>query len=100
MHGEGEDDTSVGGLVDDLRGMVSACEFGDCPQFPLRTIEVGGFKMAITLSGSGNAMGCTVSAPYMREQGAGAGRTDSVFGGKASIASMNQTSSQCSVRRG
>lgn len=65
----------------------------------LRTLEVGGFKLTLAFSKSDKGMNCKVTAPYLKEAGAGAGKTDSAFGGKVRIVSMHQMSSTCSVSK-
>jgi hypothetical protein len=65
----------------------------------LRTMDVGGFKLAIAFSKSDRGLTCKADAPYLKEAGARAGKTDSAFGGKVRIMSMQQVSAACSVSR-
>lgn len=63
----------------------------------LRTLEVGGFKLAVTFTKSDKGLTCKAAAPYLKESGAGAGKTNSAFGGNVRIISMQQVASTCSV---
>lgn len=65
----------------------------------LRTLDVGGFKLSIAFSKSDKGLTCKANAPYLKETGSGAGKTDSAFGGKVRIISMQQVSSACSVSK-
>jgi hypothetical protein len=61
----------------------------------LRTWEVGGAKITITMQGGGR---CTVTAPVMREVGAGTTKRDHVTSGTVEVLSSRQVGSSCSVR--
>ncbi len=61
----------------------------------LRTFEVGGAKITINLQGGGR---CSITAPVVREVGAGTTKRDHIAGGTAEIFSARQVSSSCSVR--
>jgi hypothetical protein len=65
----------------------------------LRTLDIGGFKTTIAFSKTDKGMTCKVTAPYLKESGAGAGKTDSAAGGKVRIIAMQQVSSTCSVSK-
>ena len=61
----------------------------------LRTFEVGGVKVTVNLQGGGR---CTISAPVMREVGAGTTKRDHIVRGTVQVLSSRQVGSSCSVR--
>ena len=61
----------------------------------LRTFEVGGAKITINVQGGGR---CTISAPVVREVGAGTTKRDHIVSGTVEVLSSRQVSSTCSVR--
>lgn len=66
----------------------------------LRAFEAGGFKAEIAFSRAGDAMKCTIRAPFVREDGAQNIRTaDSVVGGPVTVLSAAQRSAECRVTR-
>jgi hypothetical protein len=66
----------------------------------LRAFTAGGFKAEIEFKGQGGGMTCAVRAPFVREEGAGAIRTEqSVVGGPVTILSATQKSADCKVSR-
>jgi hypothetical protein len=65
----------------------------------LRTLEVGGFKLTLAFTKTDKGMTCTANGPYLKEAGAGAGKTESAAGGKVRIISMQQVGSSCSVSK-
>lgn len=65
----------------------------------LRAFDAGGFKAEIEFKGAGAAMTCSYRAPFVREEGKGGIRRESVVGGSVTILSATQTSSDCRVTR-
>jgi hypothetical protein len=65
----------------------------------LRTFEIGGVKAEITFSPDGKS--CSLRAPFVREAGAGATRTESAArpGSKVEVLSATQVSANCKVSR-
>jgi hypothetical protein len=61
----------------------------------LRTWEVGGAKITINMQGGGR---CSISAPVMREVGAGTTKRDHIASGTVEILSSRQVGSSCTVR--
>lgn len=61
----------------------------------LRTWEVGGAKITVNMQGGGR---CTISAPVMREVGAGTTKRDHIVRGSVEVLSSRQVGSSCSVR--
>ena len=65
----------------------------------LRTMEVGGFKVTFAFTKTDKGITCKANGPYLKEAGAGAGKTESAAGGKVRILSMQQVSSSCSMSK-
>jgi hypothetical protein len=63
----------------------------------LKVFEVGGNSTKITLARRGSGLSCSVTAPMVREVGAGASKTKAAVGGKVEMLDIRQTSSSCRV---
>ncbi len=61
----------------------------------LRTWEVGGAKITVNMQGGGR---CSITAPVVREVGAGTTKRDHVTSGTVEVLSSRQVGSSCSVR--
>ena len=61
----------------------------------LRTFEVGGAKITVTMQGGGR---CSISAPVVREVGAGNTKRDHINSGTVEVISSRQVGSSCTVR--
>jgi hypothetical protein len=64
----------------------------------LQTFKVGGFQLKIAFHRSGEHLTCSVSAPQMREIGAGNTQRESAFGGRFEIISSKQVASTCQIK--
>lgn len=61
----------------------------------LRALQTGGFTTSFKLARSGGGWTCNLTSVLAQEVGAGAGRTESAFGGTVRLLNMKQVSSTC-----